>query len=78
MKNHSYPDYKTIFKDILEKKFSDKKEEYEHLLNKENFSVINVMGLDKKYFILPSKMKSITKDIDRSYTKVTIFSQRAF
>lgn len=78
MKNHSYPDYKTIYKDILEKKFPDKKKEYEHLQNKENFSVIDVIVLDKKYLILPSKMKSLTKDIDRSFTKATIFSSVSF
>ena len=52
MKQHSiaYPDYKSIYRDILNNKFPDKIKECLPLLDKENLSAIDILSLNRKIF----------------------------
>ncbi|GEN74145.1 helix-turn-helix domain-containing protein [Chryseobacterium lathyri] len=44
------PDYKQIFIDIIEQKFPDKNDEYVSILNKEKFSVMEIIEINKMIF----------------------------
>lgn len=67
----SRPDYKRIFMDIIERKFPDKKDEYLSILNKENFSVIDIIEINKKIF--GNNEKNLTfNQKQRSYSKSDI------
>jgi len=44
------PDYKTIYEDILQKKYPHKKEECKALLSKENLTVLNIIELNQRIF----------------------------
>lgn len=71
------PDYKTIYTDILERKFPDKKEEYKYLLDKETFSVADVIELDKKIFGITIENEKFNQR-HRSYTEAAILEMLCY
>ncbi|MGG1923631.1 helix-turn-helix domain-containing protein [Chryseobacterium sp. NRRL B-14798] len=64
------PDYKQIYMDILHKKFIEKKEELEILLEKERFSAIEIIEINTKIF---GKTSETNNGRHRSYSKSAIF-----
>jgi hypothetical protein len=64
------PDYRQIYMDILNKKFIEKKEELEMLLEKEKFSAIEIIELNTRIF---GKTSVTDNGRHRSYSKSAIF-----
>ena len=73
MKNNQ-PDYETIYADILHKKHPEKKAECFPLLEKENFSVLDIIELNKKIFGIADKETQAENQKHRSYSKSDILS----
>ena len=71
MKNNQ-PDYKTIYTDILHKKYPEKKAECFPLLEKENLSVLDIIELNKKIFGIADKETQAENQKYRSYSKSDI------
>ena len=71
MKNNQ-PDYKTIYTDILHKKYPEKKAECFPLLEKENLSVLDIIELNKKIFGIADKETQAENQKHRSYSKSDI------
>ncbi len=44
------PDYKRIYKDIIDKKNPDKKKECKNLLSKDELSVFDILELNRRIF----------------------------
>ncbi|MCT3897602.1 helix-turn-helix domain-containing protein [Elizabethkingia anophelis] len=69
----STPDYKRIYKDIIDIKYPDKKTECEFLLNKPNLSVLDVIELNIRIFgIVPNRSTEIFNQKLRSYRRADI------
>ncbi|MDQ0064389.1 helix-turn-helix domain-containing protein [Chryseobacterium lathyri] len=66
------PDYKTIYSDIIIKKFPQKKYCLQ-LLQKKSLSVVDIMELNGKIFGIPDKETFIANQKHRSYNKTDIF-----
>lgn len=65
------PDYKLIYSDIIDKKFPDRKEEFQSLLSKSNLSFLDILNLNEKIFQNETgKQKDNQKH--RSYSKADI------
>jgi len=71
MKN-TQPDYKAIYKDILNKEHPEKKEECEKLLRKEHLSVLNIIELNRKIFGTSDKETKMSNQRRRSYNPTDI------
>lgn len=63
------PDYQRIYTDLLKMKFPEKEKECLSLLQKKNFSQLDVIKLESILF----NEKSADNGIHRSYDKSTIF-----
>lgn len=66
------PNYKLIFKDILEKKFPDKKEGCESILSKESLSNIDIINLNKIIFGKSDSTSEGLNQKHRSYDEASI------
>ncbi|WP_223558358.1 helix-turn-helix domain-containing protein [Chryseobacterium lathyri] len=65
------PDYKQIFIDIIEQKFPDKNDEYVSILNKEKFSVMEIIEINKMIFGTNEQNLTFNQK-QRSYSKSDI------
>lgn len=63
------PDYQKIYMDLLKMKFPEKEKECLPLLQKKNFSQLDVIKLERILF----NEQSLNNGIHRSYDKSTIF-----
>lgn len=70
---NNLPDYKTIYLDILHKKFPQKIKECSSLLQKETLSTIDIIELNKKIFGPADKETQAENQKHRSYHKSDIF-----
>lgn len=70
--SYNQPDYKTIYTDILLKKFPYKMEECHQLLDKKKLSVLNILELNQKIFGLPNKEDASHSQRHRSYKETDI------
>ena len=68
----SRPDYKKIFEDIITKKCPDRKDEFKHYLQKEQFSIMDVITLNSKIFKLNDKDTLAFNQKHKSYDEPTI------
>lgn len=66
------PDYKAIYKDILNYKFPDKAEECLWLLDKKQLSALDILKLNKKIFGTADKQSEKASQKHRSYRKTDI------
>lgn len=64
------PDYRQIYMDILHKKFTEKTEELEILLEKEKFSEIEIIELNTRIF---GKTSEVDNGRHKSYSKSAVF-----
>jgi len=77
--NNTTPDYKTIYMDILNLKFPDKKAECEFFLKKEHLSALDILKLNEKIFgAATHRETSATRQKYRSYTKADILEILAY
>ncbi|WP_159478991.1 helix-turn-helix domain-containing protein [Chryseobacterium sp. 18068] len=67
------PDYQKIYMDLLKMKFPEKEKDCLPLLNKKNFSQLDVIKLENILFGTTKNDKSLNNGIHRSYDKSTIF-----
>ncbi|MFL9832405.1 helix-turn-helix domain-containing protein [Chryseobacterium terrae] len=67
------PDYKKIYKDLLKMKFPEKEEECLSLLQKENFSQLDVIKIEVIIFGKTQNEGLLSNGSHRSYDKSTIF-----
>ncbi|WP_312992336.1 helix-turn-helix domain-containing protein [Chryseobacterium flavum] len=63
----STPNYKLIFQDMLNKKFPEKKEICEPLLNKKSLSHIDIININEIIFGKPEFKKEVLNQQRRSY-----------
>ncbi|SMP34172.1 helix-turn-helix domain-containing protein [Chryseobacterium profundimaris] len=68
----SQPDFKKIYTDILEKKFPEKKELCDKILNKKNLSELDVIAINNIIFTPVSEDIIKSNQQHRSYSKSTI------
>lgn len=69
----SKPDYRRIYSDIIIKKYPHLKEEYMSILGKKNWSVLDVLHINKKIFGIPETETAHFNQRHRSYNKSDIF-----
>ena len=74
----SRPDYKKIFKDIIIKKCPDRKDEFKYYLQKEQFSIMDVISLNSKIFKLNDKKTLDFNQKHRSYDEPTILKMLSY
>ncbi|AZA84155.1 transposase [Chryseobacterium lactis] len=65
--DHSQPDYKRIYNDLLSKKYPHKKEECRSILMQDHISVLDIMRLDEIIFNRRDKETNIFNQKVRSY-----------
>lgn len=66
------PDYKRIYKDILDKKYPDKKQQCIHLLDKEKLTFLDIIELNRKIFGVPDKSTEMFNQRHRCYNRSDI------
>ena len=66
------PDYHRIYSDIINKKFPHLKEEYSSVLSKQNFSVLDVIEINKKILGISTKESESFNQRHRSYNRSDI------
>lgn len=72
MRNHSQPNYKRIYSDIIDQKFPHKKLECEKLLKKKILFAVDIIELNKRIFGAKDQdIKTINQKL-RSYNKTDI------
>lgn len=72
MKQHTSPDYKAIYKDILYQKFPDKIEDCLPLLDKKDLSTLDILALNQKIFGSLDKERTKINSKHLSYNKSDI------
>lgn len=70
--NDTTPDYKTIYTDILNKKYPHKKQDCKNILDKNNISVLDILELNRKIFGNSDKETESFNQKHRSYSKTDI------
>lgn len=65
------PDYKQIYTDIISKKYPQKKEECQRILEKQNISTIDILELNRKIFGTKKETEK-SNQRHRSYSKSDI------
>jgi DNA-binding transcriptional regulator YiaG len=66
------PDYKKIFRDIIEIKYPDKKKKCRNLLNKKELSTLDIIKLNQEIFETKDKETLAFNKAHRSYHPKTI------
>jgi len=66
------PDYKRIYKDILEKKYPDKKQLCKNLLDKKKLTSLDIIELNKKIFGIVDQSSEMFNRRHRCYTQSDI------
>lgn len=66
------PDYKKIYRDIIEKKYPEKKEICSKIMISESLSILDVIKLNALIFHENNKENSVHNQYLRSYDKKTI------
>lgn len=69
----SKPDYQRIYKDFLKMKFPEKEKDCLSLLQKENFSQLDVIKIESIIFGKNQNDELLSNGSHRSYDKSTIF-----
>ncbi|BFO67477.1 helix-turn-helix domain-containing protein [Chryseobacterium sp. KCF3-3] len=72
MKKKISPDYKKIFNDIIEKKYPDRRDSCQSILNKNELSMLDVILLNKLIFGKNNKEYFTTNQKYKSYNEATI------
>ncbi|AZB29635.1 MULTISPECIES: transposase [Chryseobacterium] len=67
------PDYKRIYRDLLKMKFPEKEKDCQPILQKENFSQLDVINLEIILFGKKQSEEFLNDGRHRSYDKSTIF-----
>jgi len=70
--NRTYPKYRTIYKDIINRKYPDKKTECSNILSKKEISMLDVIMLNNIIFGLSDKETTEFNQKHRSYDLNTI------
>lgn len=68
------PDYKRIYTDLVNEKYPEKKEQYEYILSKESFSILDVIAFNKLLFKQEDKNTFIFNQKHRMYDEQTILA----
>ncbi|KMQ69187.1 transposase [Chryseobacterium sp. FH2] len=66
------PDYRSIYTDLINEKFPEKKQEYLPILCKENFTMLDVIKLNQRLFNKKDKEILNFNQQHRSYDRKTI------
>lgn len=66
------PDYRTIYTDIVQKKYPEKVKECISLIQKKNLSAIDIIELNRKIFGIPDKETQAENQKHRYYKKSDI------
>lgn len=67
------PDYQRIYRDLLKMKFPEKEKDCQPILQKENFSQLDVINLEIILFGKKQSEEFLNDGRHRSYDKSTIF-----
>ncbi|MDN4013432.1 helix-turn-helix domain-containing protein [Chryseobacterium gambrini] len=67
------PDYKKIYLDLIEKKFPEKKKDYDYFFKKEFVSALDIIHLNQKIFKSSNSLDENGNQLHKSYDEETIF-----